>query len=284
MNILLIGKNEMYSGKTTFGRILIKLMQHKNLNLIPFKPHSGSNYWFHYNFLNERFENKKIHSKDLHLLLKDSKYYEKIDPLILNPVHRVFGPTGKITNEFYIDQFFLVRFTKIENDEVISKYYINKNHKGIKGLVENINLKLNYENIQKFDTLEDIECAYRDNFNPSVVSCLRYLIENKHADEGILIESFNDAAYPFKKIEKYVDRLMLVSPGKIYLLNKEKYFKKCLLTSKFRLLQLKTRKIIDESLIESEFELSPLNSIDILDIAELNEKYNDIVGKILDLK
>jgi predicted P-loop ATPase/GTPase len=282
MIILLIGKNEMYSGKTTFGRILIKLLQFENLDLIPFKPHSGSNYWFHYNFLKERFKDKKVHSKDLHLLLKGSKFYEKIDPLILNPVHRVFGSTGKITNDFYIDQLFLIRFTKIENNQALSKYYINKNHKGIIKIVEKIKSDLNYENTLQFDTLEDIECVYRDNFNQSVISCIDFLIAN--FGNNILIESFNDAAYPFNKIEKYIDKLILVSPGKIYSLNKEKYFKKCLLTSKFRLLQLKTRKIIDASLIESEFELAPLNSINNLDIAELNEKYRDIVGKILDLQ
>ncbi|MHA1752139.1 MAG: hypothetical protein ACTSYZ_07190 [Candidatus Helarchaeota archaeon] len=259
MNIMLIGKNKFDSGKTSVARILTQIFKSLGLEIIPFKPHSGFNYWYNYNFLEYYFKFGDFYSKDILTLLKDAKFSYKINPLILNPVHRVLGPTKKLFNETFFDEIFLIRFTNLNKPNFIpkSKYYINQNHIGIQEIIEKIKKLYIPEQIKFINSMSEVEELYVNNFSISVESCFSYLNSNF---ENIIVECFNDAAYPFLNIENYIDYVGLVTPGKLYILNSEKYFKKCDLMANINSkLLLTSSKIIEQSLIIAEFDIYPVN-------------------------
>ncbi|MHA1651063.1 MAG: hypothetical protein ACTSYB_12780 [Candidatus Helarchaeota archaeon] len=278
MRILLIGKNQIDSGKTTMGRILINLLKKDNIHLIPFKPHSGFNYWYHYDHLKYCLKIGNLFSRDVYHLLKETDNFGKINPVILNPVHRINGPSGKILQNFYMDQVFLLRFSCITNGEIKTKYYRNERHTGIKKIIKQIESIYKNNQIEKFRTLEQLEKIITDNYMRCIKSCFSYLIKNY---EDILIEAFDDIAYPFLEIEKYIDVLILVSPGKLYLLDTKRYFQKCFLKSSFQgMFQLTVPSIVDDSMILEEMELAPLENTDSLDPKEILEKYRGIKSLI----
>ncbi len=256
---MLIGKNKFDSGKTSVARILTQIFKSLGLEIIPFKPHSGFNYWYNYNFLEYYFKFGDFYSKDILTLLKDAKFSYKINPLILNPVHRVLGPTKKLFNETFFDEIFLIRFTNLNKPNFIpkSKYYINQNHIGIQEIIEKIKKLYIPEQIKFINSMSEVEELYVNNFSISVESCFSYLNSNF---ENIIVECFNDAAYPFLNIENYIDYVGLVTPGKLYILNSEKYFKKCDLMANINSkLLLTSSKIIEQSLIIAEFDIYPVN-------------------------
>ena len=256
---MLIGKNKFDSGKTSVARILTQIFKSLGLEIIPFKPHSGFNYWYNYNFLEYYFKLGDFYSKDILTLLKDAKFSYKINPLILNPVHRVLGPTKKLFNETFFDEIFLIRFTNLNKPNFIpkSKYYINQNHIGIQEIIEKIKKLYIPEQIKFINSMSEVEELYVNNFSISVESCFSYLNSNF---ENIIVECFNDAAYPFLNIENYIDYVGLVTPGKLYILNSEKYFKKCDLMANINSkLLLTSSKIIEQSLIIAEFDIYPVN-------------------------
>ncbi|MHA1268263.1 MAG: hypothetical protein ACTSPY_00630 [Candidatus Helarchaeota archaeon] len=276
MIILLIGKNEFDSGKTTFGRIITKLFRNRNLNIIPFKPHSGFNYWYNYSLIDRYLNFKDFYSKDIYLLLNELNNSIDINPLILNPVHRVLGPSKKLFNESYFDEFFFIRFSKWDEKtkNLISEYYFNNFFEGITKITNRIKELYKNKIIGEIKTVKELEILYNKNFSVSIKTCFSYLIRNF---DHILIESFNDAAYPFENIEKFIDLIFLVSPGKVFLIDKEKYFKSCFLKATIQSpLLLTVKRVIEKSFIINELEYEPIDLTRKLNKEEVYKIYKNI--------
>ena len=96
-----------------------------------------------------------------------------------------------------------------------------------------------------------------------------------------MIESFNDAAYPFKKSED-CDIVLCVSSNIILLFESKKYFKAIELhEGKKSKLQLRVTDIFESSLIKDKFLIQPLSSQERNNPEKLKYFYFKIIKKMM---
>lgn len=97
--------------------------------------------------------------------------------------------------------------------------------------------------------------AYADNFDKATFSCYRYV-----GDRRLLVESFNDAAYPFNEAGD-CNAVLCVCPSIVLRLAAKQYFKAIELCGRQKSkLQLTVSDIYSSSLVERQYRVDPLAS------------------------
>ncbi|MFQ6124489.1 MAG: hypothetical protein ACE5R6_07800 [Candidatus Heimdallarchaeota archaeon] len=111
--VLIVGLLKADSGKTTFSRGLICALKERNINIIPFKPVSGHNFYFQFDTLQENVRNQCLFSHDIDTLIASAQTQLPVE--LLNPVDRLLVP---LDFEKYI-QFPRQYFTHIEKVDTL---------------------------------------------------------------------------------------------------------------------------------------------------------------------
>ena len=205
----IFGFLEEDSGKTTIGLHAIKYLKEIGIDVAPFKPIAGFNYWRQYeNFLNSAHYGT-IFSRDAYMLEEIAKSGEKLE--IINPVSFLFAPAdikkyiesnviSKILfEETLVRNLVLARLTICENDKIENQVYLNKRRleyllhdSRIFHIIESRNSReIDITDIEKF--INEINV----NAKLYIESCFRKLVKTHRS---ILVESFNNSMLPWRGI------------------------------------------------------------------------------------
>lgn len=230
--ILIIGTNSFDSGKTRLAIELGKHLKDSGQSVGYFKPISGHNYWFNYEHTTRCLESGKLVSKDANRVKEELGI--KSDIYLMNPIHTLFVParinrplenirsslglTGAssvlvmqrfsrpVVNGF--DTTMLIADSLLEEESVI----IGLDEVG--KLTHNTSI-VDADNIETFQEFE------QQQFEILVTEAFSEI--EKSADT-ILIESFNDSAWPWENLVE-VDHVLVVTPGHIFSYDPERFRK-----------------------------------------------------------
>lgn len=230
--ILIVGANSFDSGKTRLAIELGKHLKDSGQSVGYFKPISGHNYWYNYEHTKRCLEIGKLVSKDA-TTAKDTLDLQ-MDLYLMNPIHSLFVParihkplqnirsslglTGAssvlvmqrfsrpVDNEF--DTTILVADSLVEEEIVIL------------GLDEVGKLSHN-SSILSADNLETFQEFEQQQFE-EIVS--KAFAEIEKSVDTIIIESFNDSAWPWESLVE-IDHVLVVTPGHIFRYDPERFRK-----------------------------------------------------------
>jgi len=200
---------------------------------------------------------------------------------VLNPVNRLSGPVldrGIPEEKLVFQEFMAERFTYHDGLTHRNIYYLN----GTVSLARLRDMQTFYlrikRNAQKtcfIHKFEDLVEAYSKNFDKATSSCFRR-IQNR----PLVVESFNDAAYPFNGAED-CDVVLCVSSNTVLRFEKDKYFEAIELYGRQKSkLQLTVSQVYAASLIKEKFTVQPLSTEERNDPAKLTQNYSKVIKQI----
>ena len=240
--ILIVGANSFDSGKTRLAIDLGKTLKESGESVGYFKPVSGHNYWYNYEHTKRCLENGKLVSKDASRVKEELGL--KNDLYLINPIHSLFVParigrplenirsslglagassvlvmqrfSQPVDNGF--DTTMLIADSLLEEERVIL------------GLDEMGKLSHNSSILtaNNFETFQEFENQHFENIVSSAFS------EVEKSADTIIIESFNDSAWPWENLLE-VDHVLVATPGHIFYYDQERYRKAIFLYHKGRL-------------------------------------------------
>jgi predicted P-loop ATPase/GTPase len=201
---------------------------------------------------------------------------------VLNPVTRLSNPMifrDISEEELVFNEFIAERFTHHDGVKRKNIYHLNNtlDFSQMRGLREfYLKIKKSANKIHFIHKLQDLTEAYVSNFDSSTISCYKYI-----KDKPLIIESFNDAAYPFMKSDD-CDIVICVSSNIILVFENKKYFKAIdLHEGKKSKLQLRVTDIFEPSLIKDKFLIQPLSIQERNEPEKLKYCYSKIIEKIV---
>lgn len=273
--ILVVGSQSFSSGKTILCKALIYNFIEVGLSFIPYKPHSGISYWKDFDIIQTNLRNKTLLCRDIIRL--DEAARSGLPLEILNPVNRISYPIPyfkKVEQEQILQEFIAERFTHHDGVAYSSICYFN----GKVSLNESRDmnrfystLKTTSDKLYLINSLQELVDAYVNNFTTATVSCYEYI-----KDSPVIIESFNDAAYPFAKAEE-CDVVLCVSNDIIFLFERDRYFSAIEgYSGRKSKLQLTLSDIFKQSLVKKTFHIQPLTKQEQNDPTKLKENYSEI--------
>jgi len=277
--ILVVGHQPHNAGKTTLCKALIYGFKDRGVNLVPFKPHSGISYWSQFDTFQENLMRGTLLSSDIIELEEAAK--SNIPLEVLNPVNRLSGPVldrGTQEERLIFQEFLAQRFTHHDGIMHSNIYYLN----GTVNLAHMRDMRQFYVGIKKkaaktvfIKKFQELVRAYVDNFDKATSSCYRHL-----EDKPLLIESFNDAAYPFNGAED-CGVVLCVSSNIVLQLKADGYFKAIELRGQQKpKLQLTTTEVYASSLVEREYDVQPLANKERNDPVTLVDNYSKIIDDL----
>ena len=267
------------AGKTTLCKALIYGFKEARITLVPFKPHSGISYWTQFDAFQRSLVKSTLLSSDIMEL--EAAAESQIPLEVLNPVNRLSGPVldrGIPEEKLVFQEFMAERFTYHDGLTHRNIYYLN----GTVNLPRLRDMQTFYlrikRNAQKtcfVRKFEDLVEAYSKNFDKATSSCFRR-IQNR----PLVVESFNDAAYPFNNAED-CDVVLCVSSNTVLRFEKDKYFEAIELYGRQKSkLQLTVSQVYAASLIKEKFAVQPLSTEERNDPAKLTQNYSKVIKQI----
>jgi len=240
--ILIVGANSFDSGKTRLAIELGKSLNASGQSVDYFKPVSGHNYWYNHEHTKRCLEVGKLVSKDASHIKEELNL--KNDLYLMNPIHSLFVPamiekplqnvhsslglagsdsimvmqrfSRPVDDKF--DTTMLIADSIVEEERVI----IGLDEVGKLSHNSSIFSANNFEAFQEFEQ-QHFETYVSESF-----------AEIENSAENIIIESFNDSAWPWENLVD-VDHVLVVSPGHIFSYDPERYRKATFLYHKGRL-------------------------------------------------
>jgi predicted P-loop ATPase/GTPase len=224
--------NPFDSGKTELAIRLINTLLEVGFRVEYFKPVSGHNYWLHHAHTQSCLEDGLLVSKDAARARK--QFEPKSEILLSNPVHALYAPVNlekplrNLTNTLALagwsSVLVLERFSMPDNGGIETTMLMASR------LLENEEVVITQEDAGRLsqgaglvdvNSLEDVQEFEHSHFEEHVTASFKHLERNT---EVIIIEGFNDAAWPFDGL-KSVDSLLIVGPGHVYTYDPEKFRK-----------------------------------------------------------
>jgi len=274
-----VGLQPNDAGKTTLCKALIHGFKEAGVTLVPFKPHSGIGYWSQFDTFQENLMRGSLLSSDIIDL--EAAAQSQIPLEVLNPVNRLSQPvpdTGQPEGKLAFQEFIAERFTHHDGLAHRNVYYLNGslNLNRLRDMQRfYLRIKRNAERthfIRKFDELVE---AYAMNFDKATSSCYARL-----RNMPLIVESFNDAAYPFNGAED-CDAVLCVSSNTVLRFEKDKYFEAIELYARQKSkLQLTVSQVYAASLIKEKFAVQPLSTEERNDPAKLTQNYSKVISQI----
>lgn len=278
--ILVLGLQPFDAGKTTLCKALIHGFKEAGVHVIPFKPHSGISYWSQFDTFQRNLNDATLVCHDITELEEAAE--SRLPLEVLNPVNRITMPTfdrGIPEETLAFQQFLAERFTDHDGTSPRSVYYLKRESKasrmrGIKEYYER--LKGRGDKIRYIRSFRGLVKAYDENFDRATCSCYRHI-----KDKALLMESFNDAAYPFNEA-KDCDLVLCVSSNTVLQFEASRYFRTIELhdVSKPKL-QLTLSDVYSPCLIIDRFQIQPLNTEERDNPTKLKQNYSRIIRKLV---
>jgi predicted P-loop ATPase/GTPase len=214
--ILIVGVSTFDSGKTTFAGLLAKESTELGLKTEYFKPISAHNYSERLAHTKECIEEKRLYSYDLATI--SEALNSPIDKFILNPIHRLYVPmkvedTSESIGTLGLGGRYSIlameRLSRIEDEKIASTMLVAKKliERGVLVMTEEESAALSSSTmIEVIDSLERVQEVEAQQIEENLTDSLEYI---ERASEYVLIESFNDAIWPWEGLE-YVDTVIAV--------------------------------------------------------------------------
>jgi predicted P-loop ATPase/GTPase len=279
--ILVVGLQAHDSGKTTLCKALIYGFKNAGISLVPFKPHSGIGYWSQFDVFQRNLASGTLLSSDIMDL--EASAQSQIPLEVLNPVNRLSWPVlnaGMSEQKLAFQEFIAERFTHHYGLAHRSVYYLNGtlNLSRFRDLQTFfLRIKRNALKIHFIRKFEDLVQAYSTHFDEATSSCYERL-----RDMPLIVESFNDAAYPFNSAED-CDTVLCVASNTVLQFDGRRYFEAIESHGREKpKLQLTLSQIYDPSLVEAKFVIQPLTTGERNDPAKLTENYWEIIKKAVE--
>jgi len=262
--ILVVGLQVHDAGKTTLCKALIHSFEKVGRKLVPFTPHSGISYWTQFDTFQQSQAKGSLLSNDIIELGAAASSQVPLE--VLNPVNRLSGPSleRQIPEEKLVFQEFMAeRFTVHDGVSHKNVYYLN----GTINLPSLRNMEAFYlmtrRNAEKTyfaRKFKDLEEAYSKYFEKATITCYEQIQQ-----EDLIVESFNDAAYPFSRAED-CDTVLCASSNMILRLDAAKYFEAIQIKGKETpTLQLTVPQVYPSSLVKDRALIQPLTAEEIDD-------------------
>jgi predicted P-loop ATPase/GTPase len=202
---------------------------------------------------------------------------------ILNPVNRLSGPVlarGMPEERRVFREFLAQRFTYHDGINHRNVYYLN----GTVRLTHMRDMEQFYLKIRKkaakvvfAKDFQQLVQAYVDNFDKATSSCYRYL-----RDSPLVVESFNDATYPFNDAGN-CDVILCVCSSIVMWFAAGEYFKAIELCGRQKSkLQLAVSDIYRSSLVGCQYRVDALAGQERSDPARLVQNYSRIMDDLLE--
>jgi predicted P-loop ATPase/GTPase len=281
VKILVVGLQTHDAGKTTLCKALIHGCKKLDVNLVPFKPHSGICYWNQFNAFQDNLVRGSLLSSDIMELEEAAD--SRLPLELLNPANRLSSPIlhrEAPEEKQAFREFVAERFTHHDENKRRNIYYLNGTHntyrmRGMKDFF--LAIKSNAEKVVFIRNFQSLVKAYVDNFEKATGSCYRFL-----QDKPLIVESFNDAAYPFRGTED-CNVVLCASSNMVLRFNAREYFKAIELRGQQKpKAQLTTADVYSPSLVESKYELQPLTNEERREAARLAANYLEIIDDLAD--
>jgi predicted P-loop ATPase/GTPase len=280
MRILVVGLQIHDAGKTTLCKALVHGLKRSGLSLVPFKPHSGISYWNQFDTFHDSLIRGTLLSSDIIELEEAARSGLPLE--LLNPVNRLSSPVldrGMPEERLAFQEFVAQRFTHHEGTNCRSIYYLNGtiNMSRMRDMRDFFTaVKKNAEKMIFIRNFQQLVKAYEDNFEKATGSCYRAI-----KDKPLIVESFNDAAYPFTGAED-CGVVLCLSSNTILRFNAPAYFKAIRLYAQQKpKAQLTTRDLYSSSLVERRYEAQPLTNEERYDPERLVENYSKIIDDLV---
>ena len=280
IRILAVGFQSHNTGKTTLCRALIWGFKDLGVNLIPFKPHSGISYWTQFDTFRESLIRGILLSSDIIEL--EQAAHSGIPLEILNPVNRLSSPLldrGIPQERLVFREFVAQRFTRYDGAKPRNVYYLNgtMNFSNMRDMREfYLAVRNKAERVVFIRSFQQLVNAYLDNFDKATSSC-RHLLE----DKPLLLESFNDAAYPCNGAEN-CGLVLGVYSNVVLQFKADEYFKAIEVRGQQKpKLQLTTADVIAPSLIKRKYQVQPLSNQERSEPARLVDNYSEIIDDLV---
>jgi predicted P-loop ATPase/GTPase len=277
--ILVVGLQPHDAGKTTLCKALIHGFKKAGVTLVPFKPHSGISYWSQFDAFQTNLVKSTLLSSDIMEL--EAAAQSQIPLEVLNPVNRLSGPVldrGIPEEKLVFKEFIAERFTYHDGIAQKNIYYLNGtvNLSRLRDMQTfYLRIKRNAQKTSFIRNFEDLVQAYSENFDRANSSCYR-LVEGK----PLVVESFNDAAYPFNNAED-CDAVLCVSSNMVLQFENERYFEAIQVYSRQKpKLQLTVSQVYAASLIKDKFVVQPLSAEERNDPAKLTQNYSKVIMQL----
>ena len=230
--VLIVGASSFDSGKTHLAINLGKTISDAHKSVEYFKPISGHNYWYNYEHTKSCIESGQLVSKDATRIREILSL--KTDPLLMNPIHSLFGPARierplqQIPNSLGLSGsssvLVMQRFSQptdgqIETTILVADQLVREN-KLIIGQEEigRLSHGASIMDANRLETFQEFENLHYEEYVTKAFSQVE-----KETDMTI-IESFNDSTWPWEGLES-VDNVLVVSPGHVFSYNPEKFRK-----------------------------------------------------------
>ncbi|RDE11672.1 MAG: hypothetical protein C4K48_11030 [Candidatus Thorarchaeota archaeon] len=228
--VLIIGANSFDSGKTQLAINVGLALIESGLSVGYFKPISGHNYWHHYEHTKWCMEKGQLVSKDA-TAVKNALGI-KSDLLLMNPIHSMFVPARirrplqNLPNSLALSGatsvLVMQRFSEPTKRGVDTTMLIADELVDSQQLIigpDEIGRLSHGAAILKANSLEAFQEYERLHYETSVTGSFGSI--EKETDL-VIIESFNDSAWPWERLES-VDNVLVVSPGHIFGYDHERF-------------------------------------------------------------
>ena len=274
--VLVVGFQEHDAGKTTLCKALIYGFKEEGVPLVPFKPHSGISYWSQFDVFQRNLANGSLFSNDIMELEKAAQSHVPLE--VLNPVNRLSYPvpdTGMTEERLAFQEFIAERFTSHDGLTHRNVYYLNGtlNLSRLRDMQSFfVRIRKNAEKIRFIRKFEDLVEAYSTNFDKATSSCYARL-----GNMPLIVESFNDAAYPFNHAED-CDTVLCVASNTILQFEERRYFGTIESHGREKpRLQLTVSHIYAPSMIKARFIVQPLTTDERNDPEKLKQNYSEVI-------
>ena len=278
LRVLLVGMNSFDSGKTHLAIQLSKTLRESGYSVEYFKPVSGHNYWYNHEHTKYCLENGVLVSLDA---VEVRRFLDSKNPIELaNPVHRLYvpmkleKPMQNMTNTLGLAGasaiLTLERFSRPDKSGIDSTMLVAQSLVEEERLIitqEEVGMLTRGTGIIDVNNLEAVQEFERVHYEEHVSECFNHL---EKTAEVVIIEAFNDAAWPWNDLED-VDAVLLTSPAHVFSYDPERFGKAVSLMSRPNLpiREVTFRRISDLLKPLSRLEIRPDRDISTEDLVDL---------------
>ena len=230
--VLLVGMNSFDSGKTELAKSLVSSFHRSGRTVEYFKPLSGHNWWYHYEHSKTCLDWGMLVSKDAWDVM--TCYPPKVRIEIANPIHSLFvplrleKPLQNLTNTLGLSGASSVltmeRFSRPTSSGIDTTVLVAQNlveeERLLIGLKE-VGMLTKGASVLPVNSLEEVQDFESQNFESHINDSFA---EVEKSADVVVIEGFNDAAWPWEGLEM-VDSVLLVSPGHVFTYDPERFRK-----------------------------------------------------------